>query len=1099
MEDHYLSPREFMRVRRPERFSDSIVEDKSSLDRSLLEYHIDTLSSRNQHTEFERFAKRLAEHEICPNLLPQTGPTGGGDSKVDSETYPVADALSLGWYVGIGREAASDRWGFAFSIKKDWRPKVRSDIKKIADTKRGYVKAFFVSNQFIRDRVRADIEDELSKKYGLDVRILDRSWILDKVFNNHHEALAIKELGLETAVRKVVKKGPLDFQREQDLEAIENKIKDALEQKRFGLSLVEDCIEAAEISRGLERPRSEVDGQFQRAERIAKKYGTKHQHLLSVYHRAWTVYWWYEDYDLFVELYNATEQIAKDSYNIYNLELLQNLWYLLFTSVRHEKLDRDAISFSEHTSTLAAALNRLIKNQNSPSSALQARTLLLLQRLALSIQRDPAPVLSELKEVVHECEGLVGYPLEPLVNILLEIGSAIDDFPEYNELFEILILVTSMREGEVSAARMLLKRGSQQLNAERPYDAISYLGRALNRLYKHESRDDLIRALILCSCAYESVGLLWAARGTVLNAASVASMDLWTYSHVSSLQAKCNKMIKWHELQIGRLPQILAWHELDMMMTRILVDKGYDPKKLATGEKDFDAILGNLLLRTDIWQLKQLTTLPDVLSKLDLHAASFALQYALGDEEELTNEVIGDEYETPYNFFKELRDHPSSKLLPSKPMICEGIKLAFESTVLGCQITAECENISPCIEIAESILSALESLLSTSVTKHMIAREPYMAIKILKGDFVEPPFGFKVMDVDGRPLVEVRCVTFDPFNLSRDEQNEIKDRLLKLLFDILARVFIVGNIEDTLQELFGDELAIERAINFTSSFITLGNVLGASPKTSIDAWRNSGAQEYPLLRREEWDAVDRMTMWKSSLEIPQLRPKITKEKTPKDLSDPAMVMHTQMETVSLIRETLWEKAGWSGTAFLWVPGKETPPIIAPMFRDGEAAGQIFALWRKELGDRDTEERLRITIIRGISKKNPYAYTVVIGSNPKALPLEDDKRLLAVVGRLNTMEPTSDTNLNTFLSQYEAFGGYLVAHAILRDKSSEPFPVFEPNIYKQELYVRDAWEIGNHDIDSIGIRINDDPIIPPGKDDAPVLELLRSRRRKYKHH
>lgn len=38
---------------------------------------------------------------ICPNLLPQTDPTGGGDSKVDSETYPVSSEISDKWYYEV--------------------------------------------------------------------------------------------------------------------------------------------------------------------------------------------------------------------------------------------------------------------------------------------------------------------------------------------------------------------------------------------------------------------------------------------------------------------------------------------------------------------------------------------------------------------------------------------------------------------------------------------------------------------------------------------------------------------------------------------------------------------------------------------------------------------------------------------------------------------------------------------------------------------------------------------------------------------------------------------------------------------------------------
>lgn len=133
-----FSPKAFLRPRRPELFSDSALETAGALDRSLLEYQLETLTKRSQGTDFEHFARKLAEKEICPNLIPHTGPTGGGDSKVDTETYAVADALALAWFVSTGREAAQERWAFAFSAKEDWRSKVNSDIKKIAETQRSY-------------------------------------------------------------------------------------------------------------------------------------------------------------------------------------------------------------------------------------------------------------------------------------------------------------------------------------------------------------------------------------------------------------------------------------------------------------------------------------------------------------------------------------------------------------------------------------------------------------------------------------------------------------------------------------------------------------------------------------------------------------------------------------------------------------------------------------------------------------------------------------------------------------------------------------------------------------------------------------------------
>ena len=155
-----------MRARRPELFSDSKVSRKSKLPRLFLEYHLNSLTSRKQEGDFEHFCRRLAEKKLCPNLLPQTGPVGGGDSKVDSENYPVADEISMRWYEGrTGSGRTEERWAFAFSAKQAWRAKADSDVRKIAETKRGYNLVYFLTNQFVKDKVRAEVESALSKRY----------------------------------------------------------------------------------------------------------------------------------------------------------------------------------------------------------------------------------------------------------------------------------------------------------------------------------------------------------------------------------------------------------------------------------------------------------------------------------------------------------------------------------------------------------------------------------------------------------------------------------------------------------------------------------------------------------------------------------------------------------------------------------------------------------------------------------------------------------------------------------------------------------------------------------------------------------------------
>jgi hypothetical protein len=93
----------------------------------------------------------------------------------------VADEIALRWYEGIGREAAQERWGFAFSAKKKWRPKVRSDVEKIVEAQRDYKLIWFITNQFVKDKDRAAEEDALTKQHGIPVRILDKQWIVKVV------------------------------------------------------------------------------------------------------------------------------------------------------------------------------------------------------------------------------------------------------------------------------------------------------------------------------------------------------------------------------------------------------------------------------------------------------------------------------------------------------------------------------------------------------------------------------------------------------------------------------------------------------------------------------------------------------------------------------------------------------------------------------------------------------------------------------------------------------------------------------------------------------------------------------------------------------
>jgi hypothetical protein len=175
---------------------------------------------------------------------------------------------------------------------------------------------------------------------------------------------------------------------------------------------------------------------------------------------------------------------------------------------------------------------------------------------------------------------------------------------------------------------------------------------------------------------------------------------------------------------------------------------------------------------------------------------------------------------------------------------------------------------------------------------------------------------------------------------------------------------------------------------------------------------------------------------------------------------------------------------------LWNPTNQSPPALALAFGDGAVGREIFAHWRKEFGAVDTNERLRVTIIRGISKKNLHAYRVMIGANPEVSVPAGASKLLFITSRIHTMEPSSDSNLRAFVESYRVVGSFLLMPALSCGASSPPELFYDSAILKRDLQLRDAWTIGPNDPDAVALRDNDDPVIPEGRADVPVLRAMK---------
>ena len=99
----------------------------------------------------------------------------------------------------------------------------------------------------------------------------------------------------------------------------------------------------------------------------------------------------------------------------------------------------------------------------------------------------------------------------------------------------------------------------------------------------------------------------------------------------------------------------------------------------------------------------------------------------------------------------------------------------------------------------------------------------------------------------------------------------------------------------------------------------------------------------------------------------------------------------------------------------------------------------------------------------------------------------------MVGRHQTMAPATTKNLDTFLKSLEPSGQYLLAPAQFISETQIPEIGLGVAILKDQLIVKNAWEVAVNDLDCPALIDEDDPLIPPDVQDAPVTEALATIR------
>lgn len=1084
-----FAPSRFMRGRRPHLFSDSTTNIERIVTREVLSYHLETLTNQKDETKFETFASRLCEKFISPNLRPQTGPTGGGDGKTDAETYPVANTIALRWFIAV-TAGAHERWAFAFSAKKDWRSKVKKDVVSIVKTGRDYPRIYFVTNQFVPSKDSASVQDALTKEHGVPVTILDRTWILDRIFDDDSLDIAIEVLGVGQGIEGEVRTlGPDDYRRAAELDELEKAIGDGTKYNGTPAALAEDCQRAALLARGLEKPRAEVEGRYNRAIRVAREHKLAKQELAATYNWAWTSYFWYDEPIALNSLYDDIERLALGTEDADEIERLTNLLPLLRMSVRTRTLSEEAAKLEERTAALTDALCRMIENTSRPNNALHARSLLLLSRVAERATANPddplVDIWIEYEAVLKEAEGLGTFPFGSIADALTEIGGFIPESEAFDELYDTMTDALASRRSEGEAAKKNCERGYQKLTKSLPYEAIRWFGKAVSMLVKEEYEDELINALIGSSFAYEQAGLPWAARNYSLAAVSQQFAAFHRLGSLNSVNPAVLQRFFWDEFRLGRIPHILSAHDLEIAFRSARAKTDEHRERLEQAQVDHARMLGALMLRSPLSSLARVDKLPDALARNGLGEARLALLFAMGHEDTLRSEGSIPESETSetvQEFFVKWYAQCSEMELPSEPDFLLDDIVVLRSHVLGCNVHLDCANNLTSTGIGEAVLGTLEALLATSLSHRMLPHLEMLRIRVAPSEAagLSPTLTFteKKGETVGTIAHAPRLVY-----TTREEALSFPNWLKAAVFEILLKFVAPADVETWGKALFEEENAFSRALTFSDIPTMLGNLFGDKTQLSIGDWIEADDVVYPLKRSYTWAPS------RAERDETDERPAFGDGEPPEGFFDFERKKHTDIKVISPIDVHKWNQAGWDGALFIVVPARdEVPPVLGLAYKNRDPAIAIFEGWRSRFGTHDPKNDLRIAIIRGISVTNPLAYAVTVGPNLSNVA-KTSGELFEMVSRVQRMYPSSSDNLETFLEAFQQHGRFFLVPAHMPTRKSQPEPLMEFGLGKYDLVVRDAWEIGAHDPDGIVLDPNDPPVIPSNQPNAPVLKAL----------
>lgn len=527
----------------------------------VVKHFIETLNRENGGARFEQIAASLAEKEICSNILPSTGPFGGGDKGVDLRTHKtfLKDSSSLfRLYSSTPKSTTKKRIIFAFSIQKTWKTKLEKDVEKIVvKNKLKPDEVCFITNQFVKTKDRETEIKALSKKYPkVDFEIYDGEWVTSQLSEAHYD-LMVNNFGffekLDPHIEEMYQR-VYSFRDGGMTDEESVRVKELLQRTSYRVNYA-DILEQRVID-------------LKTVADIQSKYTKFIEDSIKSYEEALSELSEVADKVLVVDLYYAyfralqklrlhdkiAQKISEFRSQIFDNKLYQYYpyiftWLFYLLPHRNEVKSVDLVNFAKESLELMEKdiLSKVAKHV----IAFYDEAILLGKQLLTLVGIRTDDEIQLWRSHIETHKDIQLYSISSIARAVTVLAVKHEGDQDYEDLCDLVEKILVSRNEKLEVAQFRKDRAMSLFNAGKYEMAIRHLNIVKIYWYEHETlRGSLLTCWALSEC-YAELGLYYASLHELFSILHVTTLDEDTHAEHKDLFIKSLIFIYNRYMQIG--------------------------------------------------------------------------------------------------------------------------------------------------------------------------------------------------------------------------------------------------------------------------------------------------------------------------------------------------------------------------------------------------------------------------------------------------------------------------------------------------------------------------------------------------------------------